>query len=106
MRVLVTAATGCSGGAVARRLAGDGATTTATGRNPIAGALLTQAGAHFEPAELTDDRRIDALVNGQEVVIHCGGFPRRGGRPSAFEAANVCGTRNVVAACQRHSVSA
>jgi len=107
MRVLVTGATGCLGGATALRLALDGADVTASGRRVDAGARLLAAEPprlRFQPAELTDARAIDRLVEGHDVVVHCGALSSTWGPPAAFQLANVEGTRHVVYAAERHNV--
>jgi nucleoside-diphosphate-sugar epimerase len=104
MRVLVTGATGCLGGSLARRLATDGFAVTANGRNVRAGKALSDAGMRFEAADLGDATAIDGLVAGHDIVVHCGGFSSAWGPASAYRAANVDGTRHVVDAARRHDV--
>jgi nucleoside-diphosphate-sugar epimerase len=104
MRALVTGATGCLGGALARRLAADGIAVTASGRDATAGARLRDAGIPFAAADLCDAAAIDRAVAGNDVVLHCGGLSSVWGPAAAFRAANVEGTRNVVAAARRHGV--
>lgn len=104
MRALVTGATGCLGGALARRLAADGIAVTASGRDATAGARLRDAGITFATADLRDAAAMDGAVAGNDVVMHCGGLSSAWGSAAAFHAANVAGTRNVVAAARRHGV--
>jgi nucleoside-diphosphate-sugar epimerase len=102
MRVLVTGATGCLGGATARRFARAGVEVTASGRSAEAGRRL---GVRFQPADLTDARAVDRLVEGQDVVVHCGALSSNWGPARAFRLANVEGTRHVVESAERHKVS-
>lgn len=104
MRTFVTGATGCLGGAFVRRCMADGIPVTASGRDPIAGQVLTSMGIRFVPAELTDAAALDRALAGHDVVVHCGGLSSAWGPRPAFFAANVEGTRNVVAAAQRQGV--
>jgi nucleoside-diphosphate-sugar epimerase len=104
MRVLVTGATGCLGGVTARRFALDGAEVTASGRSAEAGRRLINQGLKFQPADLTDGDAVDRLVEGHDVVVHCGALSSNWGPARAFDLANVEGTRHVVAAAERHKV--
>jgi len=104
VRVLVTGATGCLGGALVRRLATEGIDATASGRSHCAGRELERSGIRFAPAELTDRPAIDALTAGHDTVVHCGGLSAPWGAAKAFALANVDGTRNAVDAALRHGV--
>lgn len=104
MRALVTGATGFLGGAVARRLHGDGLKVTASGRKRTEGALLQNLGVRFVPADLDDRAMVDSLCEGQDVVIHCAARSSPWGRYDEFFLANVVATRNIVSACMRAGV--
>lgn len=104
MKALVTGATGFLGGALARRLLADGHSVVATGRNAARGATLTADGVRFEAADLNDSSRLAALAEGCDDVFHCAALSSVWGDTSAFEQANVQGTRNVVRACQASGV--
>jgi nucleoside-diphosphate-sugar epimerase len=104
MRVLVTGATGCLGGATARRFARDGFAVTASGRRAEVGARLVRDGVRFQPADLTDAAAVDRLVAGHDLVVHCGALASTWGPAAAFWRTNVDGTRHVVAAAERHHV--
>jgi 2-alkyl-3-oxoalkanoate reductase len=104
VRVFVTGATGCLGGAFVRRCAAEGISVTASGRDRVAGRALAALGIRFAAAELNDSAALDRAVAGHDLVVHCGGLSSAWGPRSAFTAANVEGTRNVVAAALRHGV--
>jgi nucleoside-diphosphate-sugar epimerase len=104
MRVLITGATGCLGGAAARRFASAGFEVTASGRRPDLGQRLLEDGVSFRPADLTDARAVDRLVQGHDAVVHCGALSSTWGSSAAFDRVNVEGTRHVVAAAEQHQV--
>jgi 2-alkyl-3-oxoalkanoate reductase len=104
MRVLVTGATGCLGGATAQRLAREGFEVTASGRRSDVGLRLVRPWLRFQPADLADADAVDRLVHGHEVVVHCGALASTWGPPAALRLANEEGTRHVVAAAERHHV--
>jgi len=104
VKALVTGATGFLGGALARRLLADEHSVVGTGRDAIRGAALTADGVAFEPADLNDSKRLAALAEGCDAVFHCAALSSVWGDTSAFEQANVEGTRNVVRACQAGGV--
>ncbi|PYE56555.1 NAD-dependent epimerase/dehydratase family protein [Deinococcus yavapaiensis] len=95
----MTGATGFLGGALVRRLVGEGVTVTATGRDEARGRALEALGVTFVPADLTDGELVRALCRDRDVVFHCGALSSPWGRASHFHAANVLGTNNVVAGC-------
>src|SRR5262245_20109584 len=104
MRTVVTGATGFLGGHVVAALRAAGHSVVATGRTRSAGAKLLACGADFHPADVADHDAIDAVIAGADAVVHCAGLSSAWGTASAFRAANVTGTENIVAACERHGV--
>ena len=87
--VLVTGATGFLGGALTRRLLGDGVRVVALGRNQEKLRELKSLGATTLPcdlADLSDDMRLDAC----DVVVHAAALSSPWGRARDFERANVC----------------
>ena len=105
MRALVTGATGFLGGALARSLHASGWQVRALGRNAALGAKLRAEGMEFIAAPLEDGSQIAASCKGAHVVFHCAALSSPWGRDSAFVAANVTGTRNVIAGCEEHRVT-
>lgn len=105
MNALVTGGTGFVGGALARRLGGQGARVTALGRNPAAGAQLEREGIRFVRADLTDAAAVTEACRDIDVVFHCGALASPWGPYARFYAANVTGTENVIRGCQRHGVT-
>jgi nucleoside-diphosphate-sugar epimerase len=99
MNALVTGATGFVGGALARRLVAEGWTVTGLGRNRLSGAALEAIGVHMIYGDLADAAVVQDACAGQSWVFHCGALSAAWGAYDDFYAANVIGTRNVVAAC-------
>lgn len=105
VKVLITGATGFLGGRVARRYAALGAEVIGTGRNAEAGAQLEKDGVTFAKTPLHKrDAVIEACAD-RDLVVHCAALSAPWGTKEAFETANVVGTENVLAGCERHAVS-
>jgi nucleoside-diphosphate-sugar epimerase len=100
MRVLVTGATGCLGGTVARKLAGMGHTVTGTGRDRAKGAALAAAAVRFQPIDLCDAPAMQAQIAEHDVVMHCGGLSSPWGRWTDFRRHNVRATQVVASAAR------
>lgn len=99
-RVLITGATGFLGGAVARSLREAGWEVSTTGRNPKIGGILREEGFSFEPVELAHEvEKIQSMTSRCDAVVHCAALSAPWGARSAFQAANIAATRNVVGAC-------
>jgi len=77
----------------------------ATGRDRTRGALLTEAGIAFRPAELSDRRAIDDLCAGAATVVHCAALSSPWGPKQAFVRSNIEATDALIAACQRSRVA-
>jgi nucleoside-diphosphate-sugar epimerase len=104
LKALVTGGTGFVGGALARRLHGEGAQVTALGRSRAAGAALERDGIAFVAADLADAEAMGQACRGQDWVFHSGALAAPWGPYVDFYAANVTGTENVVRGCQEHGV--
>ena len=104
MRTLGTGATGFLGQALAHRLLAEGHEVIALGRNEAVGAALAAAGMRFVRADLADAAAVAAACEGVTDVFHSGALSSPWGRYADFEAANVRGTRHVVAGCLAHGV--
>jgi len=92
MRVLVTGGSSLLGAAVAQRLAGRGNRVTVFQRRPSGLGLREHLG------DVTDPLAVKAAVAGMDAVIHVAARAAVTGPWSAFEATNVRGTANLVAA--------
>ena len=60
---------------------------------------------HFFRGDLADAAAVEAAAAGASHVFHSGALSSPWGRAADFEAANVAGTRHVIAACERHGVA-
>ena len=112
MRVLVTGATGFTGGHLARYLAARGDAVTALVRNSSDGAArqpLEEAGVQLVFGDLTDPVAVTRAAAGVEVIYHIAALYRQAGLPddtyravnaraveTVIEAAAAAGARRVV----------
>lgn len=104
MKALVTGATGFLGLKLAMRLNQMGYEVTGSGRNPLIGQQLVQAGIRFLPTDLADETAMVQACNGQDVVFHCGALSSPWGPYRSFYESNVLGTRHVITGCKKHGV--
>jgi nucleoside-diphosphate-sugar epimerase len=89
VRVLVTGATGFTGGHLARALSGRGHEVAALVRNPAGAADLARAHIDVRFGDLTDSRALALAVRDVSIVYHIGAIYRQAGLPaSAYEAVN------------------
>lgn len=110
MKVLVTGATGFTGGHLAQYLAGRGEAVRALvrprsrvrfDRSPLPGKGVTAV-----EGDLMDAAAVGRAVEGVEVVYHIAATYREAGQPdSAYRAINVEGTRNILNAAKAAGVS-
>jgi nucleoside-diphosphate-sugar epimerase len=103
MKVLVTGATGFTGGHLARHLVARGNTVAALVRPASLGraADLEKAGIQVRSGDLADPATVAAAVRDVEVVYHIAATYREAGQGSAdYTKVNVEGTRNVLEAAR------
>jgi dihydroflavonol-4-reductase len=103
MKVLVTGATGFTGGHLATALAKRGAQVRALVRPKSLARFATSEGAAAGvaalPGDLTDAEAVRQAADGVEVVYHVAATYREAGQPdAAYRAVNVEGTRHVLEA--------
>lgn len=103
-RVVVTGATGFLGGAVARRLAGEGIEVIGLGRDENAGQQLLADGVPFERVDLAESDKLSWVCQGADTVIHCAALSSPWGPIKRFAEANLLGTVELVSACQEAGV--
>ena len=99
MRVLVTGATGFTGGHLARALAARGDSVRALVRTPAAAADLEKAGVELRAGDLRDRRAVAAAAAGVDVVYHIAAIYRQAGlRDDEYRAVNAEAVRTVIEA--------
>lgn len=99
MKVLVTGATGFTGGHLVRRLTWAGDTVRAIVRRPEAAADLRAAGIEVLPGDLADQDSLRRACDGVEVVYNIGALYRTAGLPaSVYRAVNAEGVGALVRA--------
>jgi len=101
MRVLVTGATGFTGGHLARYLASRGHEVSSLVRPATAGraaaAAPDGAGVRVVVGDLTDAAAVARACTGADIVYHIAATYREAGQPdTAYHAINVGGTRHVL----------
>jgi dihydroflavonol-4-reductase len=103
MRVLVTGATGFTGGHLARELKRRGHEVHALVRDPGRAHLLEQDGIVLHTGNLTDAAAVAQAATGCEVIYHIAAVYREARHPEEyFRRINVGGTRNVLDAAELH----
>ena len=102
MRVLVTGATGFTGGHLARTLAGKGYAVRALVRDQGRAAALTQSGIELVAGDLEDRASLDRAARGVDLVYHIAAIYRQAGLPEArYRAVNATAVRSVIEAAAR-----
>ena len=99
MSVLVTGATGFTGGHLARHLlqAGERVAVLVRPSSEARAAALKEAGADVRVADLSDAAAVAAAAQGCEVVYHIAATYREAGQgDAAYTRVNVDGTRHVL----------
>jgi 2-alkyl-3-oxoalkanoate reductase len=106
MKVLVTGGNGFVGSHLVRRLLSRGHKVTSLDRNPgLMDEELRALGATLISGSVTDPAEVDRAVAGQALVFHLASpFGDILQPDQAYWAIEVDGTRNVLAAAQRHRV--
>jgi nucleoside-diphosphate-sugar epimerase len=104
VKALVTGAGGFVGGAIAAALRERGDQVRAFSRHEHAG--LAARGIEAMRGDVADAAAVAAAVEGMDVVFHAAAKVSAAGAWAEFSAANVDGTRNVIAACRTHGVGA
>jgi nucleoside-diphosphate-sugar epimerase len=106
MRILVTGATGFTGGHLARELMKRGHTVRALVRDPLAAEPLKAEGMEVAVGNLIHAEEVRRAVQGCDVVYHIAALFREARHAEGtFHQVNVEGTEHVLKACQSERVS-
>lgn len=100
-RILVTGSSGFLGRALLKRLREKGEALRLLVRRPTR-EFEGDPAIHLVYGDLGDPAAVDRAVDGVDVVYHVGAAMKGG--PMEFECGTVWGTKNIVAACQKHGV--
>ncbi len=103
--VLVTGATGFVGGRLVAALAAQGQRVRALTRRSTGLEALEQPGIEVVRGDLLDSPSLVRAAEGASLVFHAAARVSDWGPREAFFAANVDGTRNLVAACREAGVA-
>jgi dihydroflavonol-4-reductase len=105
VRVLITGATGFTGGHLARNLAARGYTVRALVRDAHRAAGLASAGIALVPGDLRDRAALASATAGIDVVYHIAAVYRQAGVPAdAYRAVNAQAVRAVIEAAAKSHV--
>ncbi len=96
----VTGGSGFIGGALTRRLVGEGWRVRALARSDAAAHTVADRGAEAVRGDLADAGAIADGARGCEVVFHAAAMLGDWGRPEDFDRANVAGTQTVLDAAR------
>lgn len=103
MRALVTGGAGFLGSGICRALLAQGHEVVALQRS--AAPALQKLGAEVRQGDLGDAAIVAAAADGCDVVFHVAAKAGHWGARDDYFRANVTGTRNVLASCQRHGIA-
>ena len=102
MRVLVTGATGFTGGHLARALAARGYAVRALVRDTVAAQPLRVAGIELATGDLRNAEAVSAATRGVDVVYHIAAIYRQAGlRTEEYRTVNTAAVRTVIEAAAR-----
>lgn len=105
-KVLVTGATGFTGGHLAKRLRADGVAVRALVRDASRAAELAHIGVELVEGDIRDAADVSGAAEGCRIVYHIAALFRTAGHPdSLYREVNVGGTANVIEAARRHGVA-
>jgi nucleoside-diphosphate-sugar epimerase len=105
-KTLVTGATGFTGGALARRLASEGAQVRTVVRDPARAGGLADLGIEVVPGDLRDPASLREATRGVDTVYHIAALYRQQGvDPQLFEAINATGVQHLLDAAIEAGVS-
>ncbi len=102
MRALVTGGSGFLGQYLVERLLADGVETRTFCRRPSE--ELKKLGVEQALGDLKSFEDVNVACKGCDVVFHTAALPSISTDPTPFYETNICGTKNVLAACLKNKV--
>jgi len=106
MKVLVTGGTGFTGSHLVKRLLGDGSEVKVLARPASNTAFLKDLGVEIIPGDISDRDSVNRAVKGTDKVFNIAAAYREAKLPEAsYWAVNFEGTKNIIDACMKYSVS-
>jgi nucleoside-diphosphate-sugar epimerase len=103
--ILVTGATGVTGGALALRLAREGHRVRALVRSRERAARLVETGVELFDGDIRDAASVSHAASGVQTIYHIAAVFRSAGHPESYYwDVNVGGVKNVIAAARQHRV--
>lgn len=104
-RVLVTGATGFTGGALAKKLIERGDQVVALVRKSANTKALGALGVELVYGDITDADAVQRAAEGTQIIYHIAAVYRTAGHPdSYYEAVNIQGVQHVIDAALKHKV--
>ncbi|GHA03982.1 epimerase [Arenicella chitinivorans] len=104
-RVLVTGATGFTGGALAKKLIERGDKVVALVRKSANVKPLEALGAELVYGDITDADAVQRAAQGTQIIYHIAAVYRTAGHPdSYYEEVNIQGVQHVIDAARKHGV--
>lgn len=104
-RVLVTGATGFTGGALARKLIERGDQVVALVRKTANVKPLQELGATLVYGDITDAAAVSQAAEGVDIIYHIAAVYRTAGHPDEYyESVNIDGVQHIIDAAVQHQV--
>lgn len=104
-RVLVTGATGFTGGALARKLIERGDRVVALVRKTADVQALTELGVVLVYGDISDPEAVSKAAQGVDIIYHIAAVYRTAGHPDKYyEVVNIDGVQHVIDAAKQHKV--
>ena len=104
--VLVTGATGFTGGALAKKLVDRGDRVTALVRNTADTTDLEAIGVNLVYGDITDKSAVIEAAAGVNIIYHIAAVYRTAGHPDEYyEAVNIGGVQHIIDAAREHNVA-
>ena len=105
-KILVTGATGFTGGALAKKLVDHGHDVTALVRATADTSSLKNLGVNLVQGDITDADAVSEAAKNVDLIYHIAAVYRTAGHPDDYyHAVNVDGVQNIIDAARQHKVA-